>query len=518
MILAVLLCSVKLLKPVKADGLSSDRVGPGELLEQAEAYVVEGQYEQAAAIYNSIIADDQVDMQGQVLAHGGLIVVSVHREEITAAEAALESLLTNYDDEAAVSAAVYNIAHAFSATRPDKALTLFQQILDTWPDFDEAIWVQVEVVKLNLDLQNETAAQSAYQKLISQFYGHEDTPVAVCDLADVYIEFSPEKTIELCEYALEQWPNAPDVMWMQVNMTCAYLRLKNDAAAKAVYQNLLSQFSDHENLPEAMYSIADCYMGSNQPKKVVELYEYATTRWPDYDKWTIKNDLICFLRLASDAYLVSGNPQKALELCRFNKERFSGTEDEIWFKTGMVRSHINLGDDSDDQQLNELLTDFFGHPKLHQAIFCVAEQYYIVAAGYEAKGNADKARQCLQKAITLWKNIPEDSDLSGLELLNEDRHFMIAETYRRLGQDKEAAEHYKKVVATKPDHQQAPHIYFMIGKGYERLKKAKIFSASSADIEIERYYQKAVESDPDSPAAKNAAKRLKKLSSTIKGD
>ncbi len=450
MVLAVLLYSVKMLTPIKAEQPPPTAVELPELFEQAGEYVDQDQYDQATAIYNSILADNQVDIQDQVLSRAGLIVVSVRRGEITAAEAALKSLVTDY------------------------------------------------------------------QEIFPQFSGHEDIVATVCEMADAYVDLSPQKTVEFCQYVLEQWPNTPDMMWIQVNMTRAYLRLNNKAAAKAAYQNLLSQFSGHENLPEAVYLIADCYMTSNDPEKAIELYEYAMTEWSDYDKWTDKNDLISFLRLASDAYLMSGNPQKALELCQYNKERLSGTEDEIWFKTGMVRLHINLGDDSDDQQLNELLTDFSGDPKLHQAIFLVAEQYYRAAADFDSKGNADKARQCLQKAISLWKNIPRDSDLSGLELLNEDRHFMIAETYRRLGQDKEAVEHYKKVVATQPTHHQAPHIHFIIGESYERLKKAKIVSAASADIEIERSYQKAVESNPDSPAAKIAAKRLKKLSNPVK--
>ncbi|MHC4759650.1 MAG: hypothetical protein ACYTE8_13465 [Planctomycetota bacterium] len=236
MFLAVLLYTVKLLAPAKAQEVA----GSAELLEQAEGYVVEGQYDQATAIYNSIISDGQVATPGQVLARAGLVAVSIHRGEIAAAEADLDLLLNDYDGEAVLSTAVYGVANAFSETRPAKAIPLFQQILDTWPGCDEAIWAQVEVARINLDLKNKAAAHTACQELISRFSDHEKMPEAIRTLADTCIDLSPQKAVELYQYVSTRWPDAQDAIWTQANMVRAYLKLKDDAATEAAYQNLLS--------------------------------------------------------------------------------------------------------------------------------------------------------------------------------------------------------------------------------------------------------------------------------------
>jgi len=48
----------------------------------------------------------------------------------------------------------------------------------------------------------------------------------------------------------------------------------------------------------------------------------------------------------------------------------------------------------------------------------------------------------------------------------------------------------------------------MIGDSYERLKKANVLSSSVADPEIINSYQMAIETNPESPAAKIAAECL----------
>ncbi len=448
-----------------------------------------------------------------------------------------------------------------------QAQQIYEDVIRDYPGTEHAVRAQADLIGLNVILGRQQEAQASLEQLMRDFPGHEYIPEAISTVASEYLyieQVQPQKTIELCEQVLANWPESKEAIWAKTYIVKANIWLGNESGAQSAYQGLLGRFKGNKNLPEAIFQIAEycCQIADSwreiNDAKSLQLYEYFMSHWPDYDYEKLaENDLtphlvnIAVLRLQfgddagcraafekmvnnsseseggefgwaiseiTGAYLNRGKAQEVLELLQYAQEQLSGTEHEIWAKAGIVSSHIALDDNPNDQQLNELLTEFDGHPELPQAIFLVAEQYYKLAAGFENKGNADKARQCLQKAITLWKNIPQDSDLSGLESFNEDRHFMIAETYRQLGQDKEAVEHYKKVVAAQPDHERASHIHFMIGDGYERLKKAKIVSASSADIEILSSYQKAVESDPDSPAAKIAAKRLKKLSNPIKGD
>lgn len=444
--------------------------------EQAEIYLGENQFVQAQEIYENIV-QQHPGTKHALMAQSGFVRLYILSGQLQEAEIALEQLLQNFQQHEDIAQAVLDAIEEYLLAEPpqyQKVLELSEWVLANGPDRKDAIWAQANIVIANIKLGNVSAADTAYQILVNQFGSHKDMPNVVCCVAGHWKNKDDTKSHELYENALSSWPGCVDtateesvVHW--ANIAMLRVQFGDDAGSQVAFEKMINNSSKLEG-DEFGASISE----------------------------------------VADAYLNLGKAQKALELLQSAQERLSGTEHEIWIKTGMVRLYISLGDDPNDQQLNELRTDFSEHPKLSEAIFYVAKQYYQTAADFESKSNTNKSRQCLQKAITLWKNIPLDPNLSDHELFNEDRHFMIAETYRRLGQDKEAIEHYKKVIAARPNYKQAPHIHFMIGDGYERLKKAKIVSASSADIEIERSYQKAVESNPDSPAAKIAAKRLKK--------
>jgi tetratricopeptide (TPR) repeat protein len=588
MILAVFLCSAKLLTPAKADGLSSDRVGPGELLEQAADYIVQGQYAQASAIYNSILANDQVDMQDQVFARGGLIVVSVRRGEITA-EAALELLLTNYGNEAAVSAAVYGIADALSETRPDKAITLYQQILDTWPNYDKALWGwgQVDVVRSHLLLKNEANAWAVYQEMLADFSEDEKLPGAVFEAAEAYLNdgSNPQKSIEIYQYALNRWPDysltdenrmilangylnlkppkpqkaleqfqhvlaerpgTEAAMWSQVGVVKVNILLGNEIAAESAYQALLNQFGSNEDIPKAVCDVAD-YWRDIDATKSLELYENALSSWPDYvnpvtDDHIVHWENIAILRLqfgndagsrvafekiinnfstfeesevgvaiseVTRAYLNLGKAQKALELLQYAQEHLSGTEHEMWIKADIVKSHISLGDEANDQQLNELFTDFSEHPKLPEAIIVgVAGQYYKEAFRRENTGFTEQSKGFLQKFISLYEKSLEDLAGSELAHLEPQIRNSIAEGYRRLGQHQKAISYYNQVVTDWPGYEHAWHAQYQISKSYKRLADEGTISEPETNIQMRAAYEQLLTNFPNCPVTDTVQKWL----------
>jgi len=206
----------------------------------------------------------------------------------------------------------------------------------------------------------------------------------------------------------------------------------------------------------------------------------------------------------ADKYLQVGEYEKAIGIYEYVLDNWTNDDYQLWGKAGVTKAHIGLGDDPNDQQLNELFTEFTGHPGLSEEIFYIAEEYYKATPYYERKNDTEKARKCIQKAISLWEIL----EISDSDLLKKERHFLTAESYRWLGQDEEAIEHYKEVITIRPDYGLAPHIHLMIAKGYERLKKSQVISESLADAEIMSSYQKAVEANPESPPAKIAAERL----------
>jgi len=114
----------------------------------------------------------------------------------------------------------------------------------------------------------------------------------------------------------------------------------------------------------------------------------------------------------------------------------------------------------------------------------------------------------LTEAIRRWKDVLDGLYGTVVPSLAVEMHYLIAESHYRLGEYQEAIMHYKEVTANWPNLEWVQHAHLMIGDSYERLKKAKVLSQSVTDPEIINSYQNVVETNPDSPVAKIAARRL----------
>jgi tetratricopeptide (TPR) repeat protein len=390
-------------------------------------------------------------------------------------------------------------------------------------------------------------AQTAYQELISNFGGYAGIAKTVCEVADIYLYLNrqPQRALELYQYVFNTWPNSKDAMWAQAGIVKVYAQSGDESSAQAAYATLLANYSTHLNISEAVYEIGDSYQQLN-PRKALELYEYAMSTWPNYSKWVDENDALLrrknlvLLKLGlgdeagaraaydsmigfstddiataeavtelANAYLDSGKHERARQLFEYAKARWSSAGiSEIWAQVGLAKTDIALGKDPNLQSPTGFLNRFSQDPDLTNAVFAIVERYYVEAAGKENKGDSTGATKYLQEAIRRWKKIADGSYGPATPSLTAETRYLIAESYYRLGEYQEAIRHYKEVTANWPNFERAQHVHLMIGDSYERLKKAKVLSQSVTDSEIINSYQKVVESNPDSPVAKIAARRL----------
>jgi tetratricopeptide (TPR) repeat protein len=179
---------------------------------------------------------------------------------------------------------------------------------------------------------------------------------AVCELADHCVESDPQKALGYYEYAMDNWPGTADTMWAQSGLVKVNLALGNANLAEAAYEALLSQFPEHENLPEAVYEVASTYQELD-PARGLEIHEDAMNRWPGYN-WDYENDAII--------------PQKNLIVLR-----------------------ILAGDESGAQSAYEtLLAEFSNHENIPEAIYEIAEIY--------GERDPQKAQELYGYAMNRW--------------------------------------------------------------------------------------------------------------------
>jgi len=533
--------SAKVLVPVKA---SVESV-PDELsaeLKQARKYVNQGQYDQATVIYNSIITDGQVDMRGQVLARGGLIIVDIHRGEIAAAEAALESLINNYPNEMALSSAVFDVAYAFSPTRPDKAITLFQKFLDTWPNCEDAIRAQLNLVRGNLALNNAAGAESAYQELLAKFSGHPDISDAVYTIAEKYFDLDKQKSLNLFQEVVEKWPNSQEAMLAQMGVVRANLLLNNEASAWAAYQELVAKFSGHPDMCDVVFTIADTYVDLNSQKSL-ELYQEVVEKWPDSQEATqaqvavvrinieLKNEAAAqsayqklitqysahkmlpeAIIILAASYLNTEpvDPQRAIELFQYVLTNWPGSDQAIWAQSGIGVSCAALGNDAAvDTAVDKLLTDFANSPDVSEALCEIGEKYGV--KGYEAKsqGLETEAKEYFQKAVSVWERlIQEFADYDFVARA----YYCSAGCYElELSEYEIAIEYYQKILDNWPyfDYRRASYAQFGITRCYENLEKSGRISPEEAAVRIRQACNNLLADYPETtPAIIHAARKL----------
>jgi tetratricopeptide (TPR) repeat protein len=385
-------------------------------------------------------------------------------------------------------------------------------------------------------------AQTAYQELINSFSGYAGIAKAICEVADsyLYLNRQPQKALQLYQYVLDTWPNSKDAMWAQAGIVKTHVQSQDENNAKAAYTTLFANYPSHENIPEAVFEIADSYRQTN-PRKALELYEYAMSTWPNYNKWIDENDVLLrrknlvLLKLGlgdeagaqavyqnmiafskddiataetvtdlANAYLNSGRNQKAVELYQYAKSRWSNTEHQIWAEVGLVKANTAIGNDPNETGVDELLTGFSEDLDLAKAVYTVAEQYHYVALTKKNQGNSKQAGEYFKKAVSLGRKLikdllgPSDPDLSS------EVRYLMGQSFQESGEPQKAIAYYEQVVAGWPNGAHAWSAQFRIGQSWQQLEKARLVTKSEAQSNIRSAYQKVLQYYPDCPGAKAA--------------
>jgi tetratricopeptide (TPR) repeat protein len=431
--------------------------------------------------------------------------------------------------------------------RYSEAAQVYQTITAQHAGTEHALKAQKKLTRMYVFSGQLQEAQTAYQDLLNSFSGHSGITKAVCEVADsyLYLNRQPHKALELYQYVLNTWPKSNDAMWAQAGTVKAHVQSQDEDSAQAAYTSLLANYSTHDNIPEAVYEIGDSYQQING-QKALELYEYAMSTWPDYNKWVDENDAILrrknlvllklgvgdeagaqaayesMITFSSDnnatakavtelanAYLDSRKYQRARQLLEHAKKLwFISESSEIWAEVGLTQIGIALGKDPNLQSPSGFLDRFSGDPVLPQAVFTLAEEYFRQASFKNNEKDSTKATEYFEEAIGLFKKTLEYLPASGAPLVEAESRYLIAETYHQLGRHDKAKDYYRQVVDTWPIFEEAPIALLRICNSYRSLQRAGTVTKAEADVQIKDSYEQILQDYPDSSATKIARRWL----------
>jgi TolA-binding protein len=457
------------------------------------------------------------------------------------AEAAVKKLLANYSNNPSIAQIVYDMASCYrQAKKHPKAISLYQHIIDNWPQQKYAMWSLRDLAMSNFDRGDDPNAHAAVDKLIADYSDHVHIPGNVYEVAKYYRKHAKyKKAINLYQRIVEKWPGTDHALWSQLDMAMSYATIGEDPNAEAAIDKLVIRFSKNQHIAGVVYEMAKSYRLSKKDDKANQICHLVIDKWPKGEHAMLAQaDLIkTYLALGNNAaaeagvdklliefarnkhrakaiydtayqYRKLGNYDKADQLYQYVIDTWPDSTDAMWSYMDLAKLYIDLGNEPNVQSaLDKLVADFNDHPDLPEAVFVIGEQYYYKAFDDNKKCIKVKSQEYLYKAKDIWERILAqwpDSKSIGLK----HAQYFTAVCYRRFGEYEKAITHYQKVVYNWPDYQYAWSAQFLIGSCYEKLKNFGNLPKSEADPKIEQAYKAVVEKYPDSAMAPTASLKL----------
>ena len=365
-------------------------------------------------------AADELETQKQI------IISYINNDQQQLAENSYEQLLNNFGQKENIPKAVHDVAQQYRQLgKHKKAIQLYQHITETWPADEYAMWAQGDLVRANIDLGNDAAAQTALDKLCSNFSEQERIADAVRYIGDYYNNDlqNPEKAEQLYRYVVEHWSNTEIAMWTQVDITKSNIDKGDDVIAKADIDKLVTGFSKHKNIARAIHDLAYYCRQSQKHEMANELDQYVLDHWPntegamwaqvDLAKSNIDNNKMEAAQADIDKLVTGFSKHKyvaravhniacyyrqlqkhemADRLDRRVLDHWPVTEDAMWARIDLVRSDIDNGNLIAAQaNADKLIADFSDKENISTVVHDIA-CYYRQLQKHEM---ADRLDRCV---------------------------------------------------------------------------------------------------------------------------
>jgi TolA-binding protein len=258
----------------------------------AHQYNVTGNYEGAEKIYQRIIntwTTEKKLMWTQVeMAHSN---ISHDNDDI--AQIAIGILVDKISMHEIIPGALYDIAqHYGRVNMHERARWVYQQVLDKVPSDYYAIWSAMGVAMSSISLDDNTAAQAAIDKLITDFSRNPRISDAVFAIAYHYDNLhNYAKARQYYQYILDHWPtHEHHALWTVIHLARMNIILGEPNTAELVIDNLVTKlnadvplYSYWTDVAGEAYRLAgEIYIQLGKYEKAIQLYQQVLDTWPDY--------------------------------------------------------------------------------------------------------------------------------------------------------------------------------------------------------------------------------------------
>ena len=227
-------------------------------------------YELSEDIYRRIIQrfPDSVHAGKARLDASKLDILSLIKlEDSSSAQAALDSLITDYPGHVHLPEVLYPIARSYEDRGEyERAGHIYEQIVQQFPDSSHATKAQLDVQKSQIlsciDGENDRGAETAIDSLVDDFRGNQRLPWALNYIARQYYDEAQQLESE------------------------GFIEQAKDTGqrAMAIYEIIIEQLPPSSAVPEACYTAGGYYRQTGQYEKSVECFQIIADDYPGYHR------------------------------------------------------------------------------------------------------------------------------------------------------------------------------------------------------------------------------------------
>jgi TolA-binding protein len=406
--------------------------------------------------------------------------------KLTDAQTQIDKLKADYSQDSNLPCALYGIAEKYRWKHQwEQANSLYNQVIQDYPDSLFASRANLGIARAEilplLIAEDYIAADKALDKLVVDFAGHPDLPDTLCQIAKGYQWGNKyEKAKELYRYIVQNYPENPYADKANLGLVrvevLSLIVSQDFGRAEDVLDNLITDFSEHPDLPDTLYWIAERYRWSDKYEKAKELYKQIIQEYPESSAAEEARQQFEVVVDGIDVFALieSGREQEAQDA--INRLMANPVDDE--------NSEISA-----------------------YTVFLCGDRYYAKGLQKTEQGLKDEAAVDFIKAIDIWGLM-----IQQLPACESKAHayYRSANCYVDLGQYDRALEKYTELLENYPDYYLAWDAQFKIGRCYQKLKNKGNVDRLVADAHTKAACEQVLEKYPDCPAAKAAENWINK--------
>jgi len=217
-------------------------------------------YEKANELYQHVVKT-WPKAEHALWAQADLIKSYLALGDDTSANTAVDRLLANFTANPLIARAVWDTGQYYRELKKyEMANKLYQHVVKTSPESEQALWAQADLIKSYLALGDDPNAQAAVHKLLVDFAANPLIARAIHDTGYEYRKLGNHvRANELDQYVIARWPGDEQAMWAKMDMAKTDILLGNDPAVEKTIDILIADFNDHPELPTAIFMLGEEY-------------------------------------------------------------------------------------------------------------------------------------------------------------------------------------------------------------------------------------------------------------------